>query len=258
MTEPDRKVALAFMAHPDDAEILCAGALMALAEAGWEIHVATATAGDLGTMEKDPWEISAVRTAEGRKAAAKMGGAYHCLGENDLFVVFGKPTLRKTLELFRRLAPTLVFTHAPSDYMPDHEEVSRLARTGTFGYGAPNVSDRPVVPGSQIPWLYYCDPIEARDALGRPVAPTTVLDITDQIEKKADVLATHASQREWLRAYHGMDEYLESMRRHGAERGELIGADAAEAFVQHRGHAYPREDLLAEILGATPLPGETG
>ena len=42
--------ALTFLAHPDDAEILCAGTLIRLADAGWEIHVATATPGDCGTM----------------------------------------------------------------------------------------------------------------------------------------------------------------------------------------------------------------
>ena len=62
------------------------------------------------------------------------------------------------------------------------------------------------------------------------------------------MLACHASQREWLRAYHGMDEYLDAMRRHAAMRGRQAGVAAAEAFVQHRGHAYPRNDLLAELL----------
>ena len=44
------KVALSFLAHPDDAEFLCAGTLIRLAEAGWEVHIATATPGDCGTM----------------------------------------------------------------------------------------------------------------------------------------------------------------------------------------------------------------
>jgi hypothetical protein len=62
------------------------------------------------------------------------------------------------------------------------------------------------------------------------------------------MLGCHASQREWLRAHHGTDEYLDSMKRHGAMRGSQAGVAAAEAFVQHRGHAYPRNDLLAELF----------
>ena len=71
------------------------------------------------------------------------------------------------------------------------------------------------------------------------------------METKTAMLACHASQREWLRAHHGTDEYLDSMRNWSAARGKLIGTAAAEAFVQHRGHSYPRNDLLAELLGAT-------
>mgnify|MGYP006159593479 CR=1 FL=1 len=41
---------LAFLAHPDDAEFLCAGTLIRLAGAGWNVHIATATPGDAGSM----------------------------------------------------------------------------------------------------------------------------------------------------------------------------------------------------------------
>ena len=104
-------------------------------------------------------------------------------------------------------------------------------------------------PLPKIPHLYYCDPVEGIDPLGEEVRPTTVVDVTAAMETKAAMLACHASQREWLRAHHGMDEYLEATRRHDAERGKIIGTAAAEAFVQHRGHAYPRDDLLIELFG---------
>jgi LmbE family N-acetylglucosaminyl deacetylase len=131
--------------------------------------------------------------------------------------------------------------------MMDHVETSRLARAASFLFGAPNISAFPLLPGSKIPHLYYCDPIEGIDSLGRPAQPTTIIDVTAQHEKKLQMLACHASQREWLRAHHGMDEYLEAVRRHDAERGKLVDKPYAEAFVQHRGHAYPREDLLATL-----------
>lgn len=243
-----RHVALTFLAHPDDAEILCGGTLARLAEAGWEIHIATATAGDCGTISHDRWEISAIRTAEARAAAKMIGATYHCLNEHDLMVVYDKSTLRKALDLFREVAPALVFTHAARDYMMDHEQVSMLARAASFGYGAPNASALPLRAGSAIPYLYYCDPVEGLDPLGRLVEPTTVIDITSHEEKKLAMLACHASQREWLRAHHGIDEYLDSTKRHDSLRGQLIDTSAAEAFVQHRGHAYPADDLLRKLF----------
>ena len=64
------------------------------------------------------------------------------------------------------------------------------------------------------------------------------------------MLACHASQREWLRAHHGIDEYLDSMRRFAAVRGKLLGVAAAEGFVQHLGHGYPHDDLLHTLFSS--------
>lgn len=243
------KIALTFLAHPDDAEILCAGTLVRLADAGWQVHIATATPGDCGTMTQSRWDISSIRANEAKRAAEVIDAHYHCLDERDGMVVYDKPTLQKSIDLFRRVAPALVFTHAQDDYMMDHVEVSKLARAASFVFGAPNISEFPLLPGSKIPHLYYCDPIEGIDSLGRPAQPTTIIDVTAQHDKKLRMLACHASQREWLRAHHGMDEYLESAKRHDASRGRMIAKPFAEAFVQHRGHAYPHDDLLADLFG---------
>jgi LmbE family N-acetylglucosaminyl deacetylase len=241
--------ALTFLAHPDDAEILCAGTLIRLADAGWQIHIATATPGDCGTMTASRWDISATRANEAQRAAALINATYHCLDERDGLVVYDKPTVQRSIDLFRRLAPAMVFTHAQDDYMMDHVEVSKLARAASFVFGAPNISAFPLLPGSKIPHLYYCDPIEGIDSLGHPAHPTTIIEVTAQHEKKLQMLACHASQREWLRAHHGMDAYLESVKHQDAARGKLIGKPLAEAFIQHRGHAYPHNDLLAELFG---------
>src|SRR5262249_25282242 len=155
-------------------------------------------------------------------------------------------------DLFRAIAPSLVFTHPQQDYMMDHEMVSLLARGASFVYPAPNVSPLPRKPESAVPWLYYCDPVGGTDPLGAGVTPTTYVDVTRQIDRKATALASHASQREWLRVHHGMDEYIESMKRYNWNRGTEIGVLFAEAFVQHRGHAYPQDDILAQTFETSP------
>src|SRR2546430_1729061 len=121
MAGGNRQVVLALMAHPDDAELLCAGTLIRLHALGWELHIATMTAGDCGTTELTAERISEIRIAEARAAAKVIGAAYHCVGESDGFVVYEKPTIRNVTDLFRRIAPTLVITHALRDYMMDHE-----------------------------------------------------------------------------------------------------------------------------------------
>jgi LmbE family N-acetylglucosaminyl deacetylase len=248
--ELDNATVLAFMAHPDDAEFLCAGTLIRLADAGWEVHIATCAPGDCGTMTETRWAIGGRRTGEATAAAARIGATYHCLDERDGLVVYDKATLQKVYDLFRRVTPSLVFIHSVNDYMMDHVMASLLGRAASFLYGAPNCSAFPLREGSGVPYLYYCDTVEGIDPLGNVVEPTTLVDISDQLDRKAEMLACHASQRDWLRAHHGTDEYIESMRRHAAMRGEAAGRPAAEAFIQHRGHAYPKDDFLGELFGS--------
>jgi LmbE family N-acetylglucosaminyl deacetylase len=246
---PARRVALAFHAHPDDAEILCAGTLLRLADAGWEIHIATATAGDCGSATLAPREIARIRREEATAAARLLKAEYHCLEQEDVNVFFDRATNRKAIDLFRDVAPTLAFTHPRRDYMLDHEQVHLLARSATFSYPIPNASLRPLREGSSVPWLYYCDPLGGHDPYTlEATAATTRVDVSAVMDRKTEMLACHESQRSWLRSHHGMDEYIEAMRRHGALRGQEIGVPFAEAFVQHRGHAYPQSDLISEIF----------
>ena len=131
---PDRRVAMGFFAHPDDAEILCAGTLIRLREElGFEVHIVTATPGDCGSMEKDRWEISPQFVfAEARRSAEMIGATYHCLDERDGFVLLEHKSLAKTVDLFRQIGPTIVFTHPRLDYIMDHEQVHLLAHSAAF------------------------------------------------------------------------------------------------------------------------------
>jgi LmbE family N-acetylglucosaminyl deacetylase len=247
-----RNVILSLMAHPDDAEFLCAGTLARLAqEHGWEVHVATMTPGDCGSAELGPEEISAVRREEGQRAAALVGGAYHCLESRDMRVFYDEPTLEKVIRLFREVRPRIVLSHSPTDYLLDHEVTSTLARAGAFEAPMRNLfADRGLAPPLEaIPHLYYADPIEGKDALGRPVEPGFCIDITATLERKTEMLCCHASQREWLLQHHGMDEYVTAMREWAQARGRACGVHAAEGFRQHLGHAYPQTNLLGELLG---------
>jgi LmbE family N-acetylglucosaminyl deacetylase len=84
----NRRVALAFFAHPDDAEFLCAGTLARLAASrAWDIHIASATAGDCGTATLSAVEIARVRKDEADRSAQLNGATYHCLEELDAYVV---------------------------------------------------------------------------------------------------------------------------------------------------------------------------
>lgn len=249
MSSTDR-IALAFLAHPDDAEILCGGTLARLHALGWKVHIATATAGDCGTSTASVDEITRIRRGEARQAAAIIDADYHCIGELDGRVTYRPESIQKAIDLFRQISPSLVFTHPRQDYMLDHEQVHLLARMASFIFAAPNASSKiPVPVSAHVPHLYYCDPLGGVDPYtGTPAPAQTLIDVTAAHAVKLKMLACHASQREWLRAHHGIDEYLDSTRRHDANRGQQLGVRYAENFVQHRGHAYPADDWLAQLL----------
>jgi LmbE family N-acetylglucosaminyl deacetylase len=243
---------LSILAHPDDAEFLCAGTLIRLhREQGFEVHIASMTPGDCGSVEQPPLEISRIRRAEGAHAAALIAAHYHCLEERDLLVQYNEPTLEKVVRLLRKVRPSIVLTHSPADYMLDHEMTSVVVRAAAFGAPIPNfLADRNLgQPPEHIPHLYYCDPIEGKDPLGRDVPAGFCIDISGVIDVKAEMLARHASQRDWLMQHHGMDQYVTAMKDWGAQRGRQCGVAFAEGFRQHLGHSYPQDNRLTQLLG---------
>src|SRR5215217_5835908 len=121
------KTVLCLMAHPDDAEILCAGTLALLAAKGWQVVIATMTPGQAGSVEIGPEQISVVRRLEANHSAAVLNGSYHCMESEDIFITYDKATLLKVTALFRQVNPGMVITASPSDYMLDHELTSHLA-----------------------------------------------------------------------------------------------------------------------------------
>lgn len=243
---------LSVLAHPDDAEILCGGVLARLVqEHGWQAHIATMTPGDCGSAEHTAEEIARIRRAEGAAAARHIGATYHCLDERDLLVTYGEHTLEKVTRLLRQVRPAIVLTHSPADYMLDHEMTSTIVRAAAFAAPIPNfLADHQLGPVlDHIPHLYYCDPIEGKDPLGRDVPPGFCIDISAVIGFKEQMLASHASQRDWLLKHHGIDHYLLAMRDWGAQRGRGCGVAYAEGFRQHLGHSYPQDNLLGRLLG---------
>lgn len=242
-------IVLSLMAHPDDAELLCGGTLALLARLGWRVHIASLTPGDCGSSTLGPEEIARIRRGEAREAATLLGGEYHCLERRDLRVFYEGETAAACTGLVRKVRPRLIITHNPSDYMLDHEQTALLARAAAFNAPIPNAPSEPRgKPLEAIPHLYYADPIEGKDPLGAPVTPSLLVDVGEVLETKLAMLAKHESQRAWLRSHHGMDEYLESARRWSRDRGRIAGYGYAEGFRQHRGHAYPQDDLLAFTL----------
>jgi LmbE family N-acetylglucosaminyl deacetylase len=243
------KTVLSLGAHPDDAEFFCAGTLALLHQKGWEIHIATMTPGDCGTVQYSREEISRIRRAEAAQAASILDGAYHCLECDDIFILYDRPTLLRAIELMRKVKPSIVFTTSPSDYMVDHEMASKIAQTACFACGVVNVETPGAEAFEPIPYLYYMDPAEEKDNFGMKIKAGMIIDITSVMDTKGKMLCCHESQRHWLMTHHGMDEYVSMMKESGQNRGREINSTFAEGFRQHLGHAYPHDNILKAELG---------
>jgi len=249
MNKQNDKTVLGLFAHPDDAEFACAGTLALLHKEGWDIHIASMAPGDCGSVEYNREEISRIRKAEAATSVKLLDGSYHCLECNDVFIIYNKPTLLKTIELLRKVRPTVVFTQSPSDYFVDHEDTSRLVWTACFAGGMPNIEIAGVEPFEPIPCLYYVDAQDGKDKFGEKIKPNIFVDISAVIETKEKMLCCHQSQRNWLMVHHGVDEYVLSMKRFSQLRGRQIKSSYAEGFRQHLGHAFPQDNILKSVLG---------
>lgn len=247
---------LALFAHPDDAEFLCAGTLVHLADRGAKIHIATLTAGDCGSAFVPPAKITSIRRGEAQRAAKMIGATYTCLEEKDLSVFYDRRTLQKVMELVRRVNPSLVFSHSPSDYMVDHEMVSRLAQMACFGSTAPNYRTRQrgtsgaAKPLRSMPHLYYAEPFGGRDILGNEVQSSVFVDVSATLERKEKMLACHESQQAWLRAQQGISETSGMVQRMAERAGQHSGFRWAEGFRQHLGQGFPQDNLLTAFLSS--------
>jgi len=239
---------LALGAHPDDVEFLMAGTLIRLRDLGFEVHIATMTDGDMGTAELSREEIGRIRLKEAEEAAKTIGGTYHYLGFHDFAIYFDDKTRRAAAGLLREVRPSIVLTNSPQDYMPDHEITGELIRDACFTAPVPNWETARGEPIAEVPHLYYADAIEGKDIFGNAIPAGLYVDISDVIERKAEMLKCHASQREWLLKHHKIDQYIESMKAWSGRRGREAGVEYAEAFRQHLGHGYPQGDVLGELL----------
>lgn len=217
---------LAVVAHPDDAECLCAGTLGRAKDGGAAIAVLVMCQGDKGQPSKPIANLATVRRHE-MESAAEVLGAELFLGrvpDGDL-----EDTARQRkllLEVYRRFQPTLVLAHALNDYHADHRAAGALAEAASWFAASPgHKTDSP--PLACQPALWWMDTMNMAD-----FEPGFFIDISGHVETKRRMLACHRSQLQ-----RGMEADFSpldaQMLRQCQARGAQAGVEAAEAFRQH-------------------------
>ncbi|MDP6635977.1 MAG: PIG-L family deacetylase [Phycisphaerae bacterium] len=243
----------AIAAHPDDIEFGMAGTLVLLARAGCEIHYMNIANGSCGSATHDAEATAEIRLIEAKKAARRLGAVFHRPLVADLEIFYEPKLLARVASIMRAVAPDILLVPSPQDYIEDHENACRLAVTAAFCRGMRNFPvDPPKAPVEGDVVIYHAQPHGGRDSMNNLIRPDFFIDISSAIDEKADMLAEHKSQSDWLDHTQSMGAYLETMKSFAAEMGAMsTKCDLAEGWRKHNplGFRPADADPLANLLG---------
>jgi LmbE family N-acetylglucosaminyl deacetylase len=219
---------LAVMAHPDDAELLCAGTLARAKADGAAVGICVMCTGDKGIAagETAGADLADVRRGEAQAASKLLGAELLWFGCADGELFDTLEHRRRLIELYRQFRPTLVLAHASNDYHPDHRAASQLAEAASwFCASRGHVTASP--PMDRPPAVWWCDTVNRTS-----FDPAIYVDVSAQLELKMQMVHCHASQLR--RGGDGDFAPLEAlMRQQAAARGAEAGVPAAEGFTPH-------------------------
>lgn len=242
------KTILSLHAHPDDAEAWCAGTLQLLKEKGYNIVIATLTAGGMGGVNSTEEETINVRKEEARLAAEVLGAEYYCFDGRDGFLYDTEELRLECIKLMRKINAGIVLTHLPMDYHADHRAACQIAEMAAMISSLPNVpcDEKPL---DVTPLLYHTAPLRLSDPLGSKIAdPHFYIDVTSVIETKMEMLKFHRSQMDLMKLMHKMDDFFGLIKDVNAHYGEIAGVKYAEVFWQHLGGGFQTEPQLQDEL----------
>lgn len=243
---------LAIAAHPDDIEFVMSGTMLLLKDRGWDLHYLNLADGSRGSTQLSPGKCATTRLREAKDAAAALGASFYPPITRDMEVAYTTEMVQRVAAVVRQSRASIVLTHAPVDYMEDHEITCRIAVTAAFAHGMPNL---PTLPDAEAYFdpvtVYHAQPHGNRTPLGQRVQPHFWVDIEEVLPRKEEALGCHRSQAEWLDQSQGMNSYVQTMKDLGRDSGQQSGQFAyAEGWRrrEHWGFCGPDDDPLRHAL----------
>ena len=215
---------LAVMAHPDDAELLCGGTLIKSAGRGKRVGILDLTAGEMGSAG-----TAATRGREATAASGQIGlAARMCADLPDAQLVNDHHARLIVIAHLRALRPRIVITHWKTGRHRDHRIASELVRDACFLSGLRKI-DLPSEPFRPSKLVYAT---AFREDAG---PPDFVVDVTEQMERKLDVISLYKSQFDGVtqagEVYPaGERPLLEQIRAKMGHYGSLIRVRYGEPF----------------------------
>jgi bacillithiol biosynthesis deacetylase BshB1 len=224
---------MAIAAHPDDVELSCSGTLLRHIDQGRTVGLVDLTRGELGTRG-----TAEIRDQEAAEAARLMGAAFR---ENlrlpDGFFDHSEKTIRTIIQSLRAHRPEIVLINAPSDRHPDHGRAAHICRDACFFSGLLKIKTWDANGKEQEKWRPKAVYHFIQD---HNLAPDFVVDITDYIDRKMELVRAFRSQffvegdpqyaQEQATPISGQDFY-EFLRAKARTYGRPAGFEYGEGFI---------------------------
>lgn len=215
---------LAIFAHPDDAELLCGGALAKSADAGHRVGIVDLTAGEMGSQGTPE-----LRAEEAGRAAAILGvGLRRCLGMPDSRLENTHDARLAVARVLRELRPRVVVTHWRVGRHRDHRLASEIVRDACFlsALRKLEVAGEPFRPHKLVYATAFREDADP---------PSFVVDVTATLDRKIQALEAYASQftdkTQAGEVFPGGDRpLLEQIRARAAADGSRIRVGYGEPF----------------------------
>jgi bacillithiol biosynthesis deacetylase BshB1 len=214
---------LVMAAHPDDAELSCAGTILKHIAAGKKVGIVDFTRGELGTRGTPE-----IRLQESADATKILGlHARENLGIRDGFFKNDEETQLKLIEVIRKYQPEIVLANALEDRHPDHGKGAQLAIDACFLSGLRQIKtgDLPAWRPTQV-YHYIQD---------RYLEPDFVVDISANWDQKEAAIRAFKSQffdpsSSEPASYISSPDFLAFIQARAMEMGHKIGVKYGEGF----------------------------
>jgi bacillithiol biosynthesis deacetylase BshB1 len=222
---------LVLAVHPDDAELGCSGTILKHIAMGKKVGIVDFTRGELGTRG-----TAQTRDAEALAATQLMGlHVRENLHMRDGFFQNDEENQRKIIQVIRKYQPEIVLANAYYDRHPDHGRACNLANDAVFLAGLRRI-ETDDNGQKQDAWrprllLHYIQDMY--------IKPDIIVDISDQMEKKLDVIRCFKTQFDNTdntepSTYISNPAFLKAVEARAREYGKSIGAEYGEGFTSRK------------------------
>ncbi len=217
---------LVLAAHPDDAELACAGTIMAHIAMGRKVGIVDLTRGELGT--RGTAETRAQEAAEAARIMELDVRDNLCLA--DGFFQNNEKSILEIIKAIRKYQPEIVLANAVLDRHPDHTMAGAVATRACFLAGLKKIDT------DQEPWrpknVYHY----IQDRL---LQPDFIMDITPFWERKEEAIKAYKTQfynpnsKEPI-TYISTPEFMQYVEARALEFGHAIGVKYGEGFTKEK------------------------